>query len=94
MLQSSETTPSTQDTEPTRIQIKTCRSKGLKNACLWARPVLEDAGNYIIFIARHLQDSGTVEICREARTVLLDNIRMAVDKIDLALAEFSDDCGT
>lgn len=92
MMNTPETSSSTTPDQPMRVPVKTCAChRELISACRWARPVLEDAGNYIKFTSRQIRDSGNPEICREARIVLLDNIQKALEKIDSVMSNLDED---
>ncbi|MEZ5359780.1 MAG: hypothetical protein R3F48_13255 [Candidatus Zixiibacteriota bacterium] len=92
MMNTPDITPRSHPDQPIRVPVKTCSChKDLTSACRWARPVLEDAGNYIRFMSRQLRDSGAPEICREARIVLLDNIQKALEKIDSVMSNLDED---
>lgn len=91
-MNASDTASRNTPDQPVRIPVKTCSChRKVMSACRWAKPVLEDAGNFINFMSRQLHESGAPELCREARIVLLDNIQIALEKIDTVVSDLDEE---
>ncbi len=92
MIRATDSSTEKTSAQPIRINMQRCDChKDLIDACRWARPVLEDAQNYITFMSRQMRETGTVEICREAKIVLIDNIKKSLEKIDMIFSELDED---